>query len=127
MEVYSEFQQAVMAGIINWNSPLTGASSASPFGGVGLSGNYRPSAYFAADYCSYPVASIEKAELPAQQALPGFPLTGESYALTVGIVSICCTFLSTFLGGGIWISLILIAASVILLYFILKKFGRVAA
>lgn len=49
------------------------------------------------------------------------------YALTVGIVSICCTFLSTFLGGGIWISLILIAASVILLYFILKKFGRVAA
>jgi succinylglutamic semialdehyde dehydrogenase len=77
-EVYAEFQQAVMAGIINWNSPLTGASSASPFGGVGLSGNYRPSAYFAADYCSYPVASIENTELPAQEALPGFPLTGES-------------------------------------------------
>lgn len=28
-------------------------------GGVGLSGNHRPSAYYAADYCAYPVASAE--------------------------------------------------------------------
>ena len=30
-----------------------------PFGGIGLSGNHRPSAYYAADYCAYPVASTE--------------------------------------------------------------------
>lgn len=47
------------AGIINWNTQLTGASSAAPFGGLNDSGNNRPSAFFAADYCSYPVASIE--------------------------------------------------------------------
>ncbi len=49
----------LQAGILNWNTPLTGASSAAPFGGIGDSGNHRPSAYFAADYCSFPVASIE--------------------------------------------------------------------
>ena len=47
------------AGIVNWNRQTTGASSAAPFGGVGLSGNHRPSAYYAADYCAYPVASME--------------------------------------------------------------------
>ena len=47
------------AGIINWNTQLTGASSAAPFGGIGDSGNLRPSAFFAADYCAYPVASME--------------------------------------------------------------------
>ena len=36
-----------------------GASSAAPFGGIGLSGNHRPSAFYAADYCAYPVASSE--------------------------------------------------------------------
>ena len=35
------------------------ASSAAPFGGVGQSGNHRPSAYYAADYCAYPVTSFE--------------------------------------------------------------------
>ena len=30
-----------------------------PFGGLGASGNHRPSAYYAADYCAYPVASFE--------------------------------------------------------------------
>ena len=76
--IYTEFSREVRAGLINWNAPLTGASSTAPFGGVGLSGNYRPSAFFAADYCSYPVASIEKKEMPAQQAFPGFPLREET-------------------------------------------------
>jgi succinylglutamic semialdehyde dehydrogenase len=44
------------AGLINWNRPTTGASGELPFGGPGLSGNGRPSAFYAADYCSYPVA-----------------------------------------------------------------------
>ena len=51
------FFNQVKAGIINFNGPTNGASSKLPFGGIGYSGNYRPSAYFAADYCSYPVAS----------------------------------------------------------------------
>ena len=34
-----------------------------PFGGLGASGNHRPSAYYAADYCAYPVASFEAEEV----------------------------------------------------------------
>ena len=56
------------AGIVNWNRPTTGAASTAPFGGIGKSGNHRPSAYYAADYCAYPVASIENSvlEMPKQ-------------------------------------------------------------
>jgi succinylglutamic semialdehyde dehydrogenase len=57
--LYRRFWALVRAGVVNWNRPTTGASSAAPFGGVGLSGNHRPSAYYAADYCAYPVASLE--------------------------------------------------------------------
>jgi succinylglutamic semialdehyde dehydrogenase len=57
--LYHRFWREVRAGVINWNRPTTGASSAAPFGGVGLSGNHRPSAYYAADYAAYPVASLE--------------------------------------------------------------------
>ncbi len=56
---YDRFWANVRAGVINWNKPTNGASSALPFGGVGLSGNHRPSAWYAADYCAYPVASSE--------------------------------------------------------------------
>ncbi|MGH7176254.1 MAG: succinylglutamate-semialdehyde dehydrogenase [Tepidisphaeraceae bacterium] len=61
--LYDRFYARVRAGVINFNRPLTGASSALPFGGIGDSGNHRPSAYFAADYCSYPVASMEAERL----------------------------------------------------------------
>lgn len=57
---WEQFLRSIRAGIVNWNRPMTGASSAAPFGGVGASGNHRPSAYYAADYCSYPVASMEQ-------------------------------------------------------------------
>jgi succinylglutamic semialdehyde dehydrogenase len=56
---YSRFWANIRAGIVNWNRPTNGASSAAPFGGIGLSGNHRPAAFYAADYCSYPVASSE--------------------------------------------------------------------
>jgi succinylglutamic semialdehyde dehydrogenase len=62
-ELWKRFAARARAGIINWNRPTTGAASSAPFGGVGKSGNHRPSAYYAADYCAYPVASIETAEL----------------------------------------------------------------
>jgi succinylglutamic semialdehyde dehydrogenase len=72
---YARFYRGIRAGIVNWNRQTTGASSAAPFGGVGASGNHRASAFYAADYCAYPVASIEAAasELPATLA-PGLTL-----------------------------------------------------
>ncbi|MGI9273394.1 MAG: succinylglutamate-semialdehyde dehydrogenase [Endozoicomonas sp.] len=72
---YELFFRHIRAGIVNWNRPITGASSAAPFGGVGDSGNHRPSAYFAADYCSYPVASVEADSLQLPEKLaPGLNL-----------------------------------------------------
>ena len=56
---YDKFWTHVRAGVINWNKPTNGAPSNAPFGGVGLSGNHRPSAFYAADYCAYPVTSSE--------------------------------------------------------------------
>ncbi|WBY17795.1 succinylglutamate-semialdehyde dehydrogenase [Erythrobacteraceae bacterium WH01K] len=56
---YNRFWASVRAGIVNWNQPTNGASSKAPFGGLGLSGNHRPAAFYAADYCAYPVASAE--------------------------------------------------------------------
>ena len=72
---YALFLRTVRAGIVNWNRPLTGASSAAPFGGVGASGNHRASAYYAADYCAYPQASLESPTLTMPEKLsPGFSL-----------------------------------------------------
>ncbi|MDT9597423.1 succinylglutamate-semialdehyde dehydrogenase [Sphingosinicella rhizophila] len=58
-ELYDRFWSNIRAGVINWNKPTNGAPSNAPFGGVGLSGNHRPSAFYAADYCAYPVTSSE--------------------------------------------------------------------
>jgi succinylglutamic semialdehyde dehydrogenase len=58
-QLYDKFWANVRAGVVNWNKPTNGAPSNAPFGGVGLSGNHRPSAFYAADYCAYPVTSSE--------------------------------------------------------------------
>jgi succinylglutamic semialdehyde dehydrogenase len=58
-QLYDQFWANIRAGMVNWNRPTNGAPSNAPFGGVGLSGNHRPSAYYAADYCAYPVVSVE--------------------------------------------------------------------
>jgi succinylglutamic semialdehyde dehydrogenase len=71
-EDFELFRRRVRAGIINWNRPTTGASSAAPFGGIGLSGNHRPSAFYAADYCAYPIATLQSEELIAPE-YPGLP------------------------------------------------------
>lgn len=72
---YEHFLRRIRAGIVNWNRPITGASSAAPFGGIGASGNHRASAFYAADYCAYPVASVEleKVAMPASLS-PGLSI-----------------------------------------------------
>ena len=72
---FEQFYQTIRAGLINWNRPTTGAASHLPFGGVGLSGNHRPSAYFAADYCAYPIACLEQSTLQLPDLiLPGIEI-----------------------------------------------------
>ncbi|MGH8461971.1 MAG: succinylglutamate-semialdehyde dehydrogenase [Stenotrophobium sp.] len=69
------FYRRIRAGIVNWNRPITGAASSLPFGGIGDSGNHRASAFYAADYCAYPVASMQspRSQLPTTLA-PGISL-----------------------------------------------------
>lgn len=74
-ERFNYFYDRIRAGIVNWNKQLTGAASSAPFGGVGASGNHRASAYYAADYCAYPVAGIEAGALALPENLaPGLKL-----------------------------------------------------
>lgn len=56
---YNKFWANARAGIVNWNRATVNPSHAAPVGGIGLSGNHRPTGYYAADYCAYPVASGE--------------------------------------------------------------------
>jgi len=71
----AQFDQLLLearAGIVNWNKPLTGAASTAPFGGIGASGNHRASAWYAADYCAWPMASLESPSLALPASLsPG--------------------------------------------------------
>jgi succinylglutamic semialdehyde dehydrogenase len=68
--LWEQFLDGTRAGVVNRNRPTTGASGAMPFGGTGESGNHRPSAYYAADYCAYPVASMaaDRVVAPARMA-----------------------------------------------------------
>jgi succinylglutamic semialdehyde dehydrogenase len=67
---WARFQKKIRAGVITWNRPTTGASSALPFGGVKDSGNHRASAFYAADYCAWPMSSTEQATLRPPASLP---------------------------------------------------------
>lgn len=72
LSLWEQFSSSIRAGIVNWNHQLTGASSSAPFGGIGRSGNHRPSAYYAADYCAYPVAGLQTASIELPKSLvPG--------------------------------------------------------
>jgi succinylglutamic semialdehyde dehydrogenase len=74
-ELFERVLIEARAGIVNWNKPLTGASSAAPFGGVGASGNHRASAFYAADYCAWPMASLESDHVNLPEKLsPGIVL-----------------------------------------------------
>lgn len=74
---WADFRLRIRAGIVNWNRPTTGAASDAPFGGIGDSGNHRPSAWYAADYCAWPMASMESdtASIP-DHLPPGLSLDG---------------------------------------------------
>lgn len=72
---FADFVQRVRAGIVNFNRQTTGASGMAPFGGIGCSGNHRPAGYYSADYCAFPVASVEVAQLALPETLsPGLEL-----------------------------------------------------
>jgi succinylglutamic semialdehyde dehydrogenase len=72
------FQEALLSarvGILNLNRTTNGASSKLPFGGMGKSGNDRPSGDSAIQYCSVPVASIEDpTPFDPAKLLPGITL-----------------------------------------------------
>jgi succinylglutamic semialdehyde dehydrogenase len=70
--LWARVKNELRAGVLNWNRPTTGASGALPFGGPGLSGSLRPSAYYAADYVAYPVAT-QLSEKAAAIPAPGLP------------------------------------------------------
>ncbi len=68
---YNRFWANIRAGVINWNRPTIGTPASAPFGGIGLSGNHRPTAFYAADYSAYPVTSAEM-EQPRASIGAGF-------------------------------------------------------
>ncbi|HAT6802544.1 TPA: succinylglutamate-semialdehyde dehydrogenase [Citrobacter freundii] len=77
-EQFDQLLLEARAGIVNWNKPLTGAASTAPFGGVGASGNHRASAWYAADYCAWPMASLESPALTLPATLsPGLDFSRE--------------------------------------------------
>ena len=74
-EAFERFRQHIRAGVVNWNQATIGASGRLPFGGLGASGNHRPSGFFAADYCSDAVATLESTGLSMPATiLPGMEL-----------------------------------------------------
>ncbi|MEW6984548.1 succinylglutamate-semialdehyde dehydrogenase [Colwelliaceae bacterium 6471] len=71
-ELWTHFLTRIRAGIVNRNRPTTGANSAAPFGGIGASGNHRAGAYYAADYCAFPISSVEVDKVALPESLsPG--------------------------------------------------------
>lgn len=74
-ELYEEALLQARVGLLNLNRTTNGASSRLPFGGMGKSGNDRPSAHFAVQYCTVPVASLEDpTSLDKTKLLPGVTL-----------------------------------------------------
>lgn len=73
--LYEKSVLRARVGLVNWNRTTNGASSRLPFGGMGKSGNDRPSGDFAINYCTVPVASLEdETRFDASNILPGIEL-----------------------------------------------------
>ncbi|MEM8636281.1 MAG: aldehyde dehydrogenase family protein, partial [Pseudomonadota bacterium] len=71
-DLWTDANIRLKAGILNRNRPTAGASGTMPFGGPGHSGNFRPGAYYAADYCAWPQAS-QIAPTAERLSAQGFP------------------------------------------------------
>ena len=69
-KLWDDFRLRIRAGVVNFNRPTTGAASFLPFGGPGASGNHNPGAYYAADFCAWPMAS-QVAEMPETLPMKG--------------------------------------------------------
>lgn len=70
--LYDKALLSAKVGLLNWNRTTNGASSKLPFGGMLKSGNDRPSAHFAIQYCAVPVASLEDmGDFDPKSVLPG--------------------------------------------------------
>ncbi|MEP3891105.1 MAG: succinylglutamate-semialdehyde dehydrogenase [Hellea sp.] len=69
-KLWEDFRLRIRAGVVNFNRPTTGAASFLPFGGPGASGNHSPGAYYAADFCAWPMAS-QIAETPENLPMKG--------------------------------------------------------
>ena len=54
-----DFYDVVRAGVINFNRSTNGASGLLPFGGTGMSGNWRPAGSCAPRLSTYPVAVMK--------------------------------------------------------------------
>ncbi len=80
---YDRFWSNIRAGVVNWNRATIGSPVNAPFGGTGLSGNHRPGAYYAADYCAYPVISSEVEQARASIGI-GLKETAASVSLAEG-------------------------------------------
>lgn len=73
--LYDEALLRARVGLLNWNRTTNGSSSRLPFGGMGKSGNDRPSAHFAINYCTVPLASLEDhTPFDPTKILPGMNL-----------------------------------------------------
>lgn len=74
-ELYKRALIEARVGLLNFNRTTNGASSRLPFGGMGKSGNDRPSAHYAIQYCTVPVASLEDpTPFDGTKAFPGMNL-----------------------------------------------------
>lgn len=74
-ELYKRALIEAKVGLLNFNRTTNGASSKLPFGGMGKSGNDRPSAHYAIQYCTVPVASLEDPTgFDGTKAFPGMNL-----------------------------------------------------
>lgn len=71
-DLWARAEIEMRAGIMNRNRPTAGASGAMPFGGPGHSGNHRPGAWYAADYCAWPQAQ-QNAPRAERMSAQGFP------------------------------------------------------
>jgi succinylglutamic semialdehyde dehydrogenase len=58
-DLYNQAFLGAKVGLLNLNRTTNGSSSKLPFGGLGKSGNDRPSGNFAIDYCAVPVGALE--------------------------------------------------------------------